>query len=142
MLCERVRNAGDPCMGEWILPEVLDEVEELTWQEDKPTALQRMLLSAVEQDRIELAVFDGSRIVGFCALAEDYDIHVGRCLTVMWDYVVPSHRGGNVGQLMLRAAMQRARQHGFAVLCYTHRTSPGTYQVKYKRLEKLYGQKS
>lgn len=136
MLCERIRRRGDPCIGEWILPEVLAEVEELTWQEDKERAGQRMLASAVEQDRIELAVFDKDRIVGFCALAEDYDIHVGRCLTVMWDYVVPSHRGGTVGQRMLRAAMQRARQYGFAVLCYTHRTAPGIYQVKYIRLEK------
>lgn len=126
-------------MGEWILPVVLDEVEELTWQESRTTAQQRMLDSAIEQDRIEIAVFDKDRIVGFSCLAEDYDIHVGRCLTVMWDYVVPSHRGGTVGQRMLRAAMRLARQHGFAVLCYTHRTAPGIYQVKYIRLEKEHG---
>lgn len=136
MLHSRIRREGDPCMGEWILPDVLGDVEELTWQEDKTTAMQRILNSAIKQDRIELAVFDNSRIVGFCCLAEDYDIHVGRCLTVMWDYVVPSHRGGTVGQRMLRAAMQIAGQHGFAVLCYTHRTAPGIYQVKYIRLEK------
>lgn len=123
-------------MGEWLLADVLADVEELTWQDDTATAAKRMLACAEEHDRIELVVFDGNRTVGFCCLAEDYDLHVGRCLTVMWDYVVPSHRGGTVGQRMLRAAMQIATQHGFAVLCYTHRTAPGVYQVKYTRLEK------
>ena len=139
MYCERKRQAGDPTMGEWILPTVLDDIEELTWQDDRQAAAQRILQSVVDEDRIEILVVEDGLPIGFCALAEDHDIHVGRCLTVMWDYVVPSHRGGTVGQRMLRVAMQRARQYGFAVLSYTHRTGPGVYRVKYIRLENEHG---
>ncbi|MNJ09326.1 hypothetical protein D3C77_34700 [compost metagenome] len=139
ILCERVRRAGDPCMGEWILPEVLQEVDELTWQNNPDDAWRHLLQSAVAIDRIELGVFSQGDMIGFCVLAEDDDIHVGRCLTVMWDYVVPSHRGGTVGQRMLRTAKSRAQQLGFSVLCYTHRTGLGVYQVRYIRLENKHG---
>lgn len=72
-------------------------------------------------------------IIGGLILAQDNDIHVGECLTVMFGYVVPEHRS-KVGFDLYRLAVRLARRLGYKMLAYTHRLGDWEYVTKYRKL--------
>jgi len=133
VIVEHHRNAGDASMGQWLMQDVLDCFPEMTWVRDRDTALREMVLSTESIPRVELIAFHGKRPVGLCILVYENDPHVGDCLGIQWNFVLPAYRG-YVGHRFLRRAIQLARGNGLKVLAYTHRTGLGQYAVHYRRI--------
>lgn len=133
MYSERYRAAGDPSMVDWVSHSAIQDVPELLWYSTPIDAVERIQQTAQELDRWECIATNGTEVTGFIAGASDYDLHVGPCFSIVWHYVLPAYRG-YVGQQLLRRAMRVAKAQGHKVLCYTHRTALGVYEVRYIRL--------
>lgn len=125
-------RVGDLLLGAWA------DTPELGWNRSYAEQLAVMQASAMEHERVELHATDGcGQLVGCCVLVLDDDLHVGLCLSIMWNFIVPEHRG-TLGRRFLRAAYCLARALGVATLAYTHRRGVGRYETTYRR---VYGQK-
>lgn len=120
-------------MAEWIIDDVLKATPEMIWCSTVEETRQRLVTSCTEVLRVELMAFENNRPVGFCVLVADDDATVGPCLGVMWNFVLPEHRG-TVGARFLRRAVQIAKRVDLPVLAYTHRIGEGKYTVTYRRL--------
>ena len=86
-----------------------------------------------------LVIRDGGSVVGGLLLVEDDDVHVGRCLSVAYHYVLPEYRNKYLGFKLLKLALAIARNNNFKVLAYTHRVAPWTYITRYR---KTYGKET
>lgn len=96
----------------------------------------RALLSLQALDRYEVGVACNGEIVGGLVLAHDpWDAHVGPCISVFAQYVLPEFRLQGVSQKLMRAALAIARNSGAGVLAFTHRKGPWCYQTKYRRIQ-------
>lgn len=110
------------------------EFPEMHWQCSIPEATQRLVNDTNSNTRAEITARDPSgALVGFVALAEDEDSHVGELLGVQWFYVLPEYRG-EVGRKLMRVILKVAKATGYEVLAYTHRLSEGRYEINYRRL--------
>lgn len=126
--------------GNWRAQEVLayyaaHEFPEFVWQRSEDRVIRSICESIRSVDRLELvASTDSGYQVGIMVLAEDEDMHVGRCLSVQWQYVLPEYRNAGIAHRFMRTAIQLARQEGYPVLAYSHRVGPGEYSIKYRRI--------
>lgn len=80
-----------------------------------------------------LVIRDNGKVIGGLLLAEDDDVHVGRCLAVMYHYVLPEYRNNQLGFKLLKLALAIARNNNYDVLAYTHRVAPWTYITRYRK---------
>lgn len=96
----------------------------------------RMALHSLsELDRYEVHAFADGKIVGGLVLAADpWDVHVGPCVSVFAQYVMPEWRNKGASPRMMREAIRVARDCGAQVLAFTHRVGPWRYQTIYRRL--------
>ena len=85
-------------------------------------------------ERTEILYLDNGSVVAGLIVGEDYDLHVGRCLTVTFNYTHPLYRGFNLGSKLFREAMRLARQEGYPILAWTHRKGGFTYETKYRKV--------
>ena len=94
-------------------------------------------LDALSQlDRWEIGVFVNGRTVGGIVLAHDpWDCHVGPCISVFAQYVMPEHRNARVSNAMMREALRIARAEQYIVLAFTHRRGPWRYETIYHRIK-------
>ena len=123
--------AGDLCLGSAIIPTVYDELPEFRAGGTLIQVSKRMVDATEQLDRHEiLAVLDGV-LIGFACLVEEDDMHVGRCLTLQWQYVVPEHRD-RIGGQFLRWLAKAGRDMGFQFIAYSHRISSRHYAIKYR----------
>ena len=131
--------------GNWRAQEVLayyaaQEFPEFMWQRSEDQVIRSICESIRSVDRLEIVASTASGYqVGIMVLAEDEDMHVGRCLSVQWQYVLPEYRNAGIAHRFMRTAIQLARQEGYPVLAYSHRVGPGEYSIKYRRIN---GQKN
>lgn len=86
------------------------------------------------KDRYEIGMHNGDVTVGGIILAPDLDIHVGQCLSVFAQYVMPEYRNRGISLRCMRLAEQIAKDMGFPVLAYTHRLGDWRYETIYKRI--------
>ena len=100
---------------------------------DKTLWLQGATGYTIEIDRYEVFAWDCDTVVGGVILAVDYDLHVGECLTVVFQYVHPQYRHRGISRQFLRTAMRVARELGLKTLAYTHRVGDGKYMTTYRR---------
>lgn len=121
-------------MGVWLLDAVLDSTPEATWASSREDAMRRLTAECVERERVEIAAFDGDQLVGFVAMVAEEDGNVGPCLSLLWNYVKPSHRGAAIGRHFMRRLVLYARQCGLPTIAYTHRLGLGRYELTYRRL--------
>ena len=132
-----LRQPGEPTDGRWFMDEAWSECSEL-----QTTSLQdfrrRAHDSVCSLERLEVVAFVGGRAAGIAVLAVDDDLHVGECLSVQWQYVLPEFRNLGVSPAFLRVAKNLARQLNLPVIAFTHRLGPGVYKTSYRR---VYGQK-
>jgi GNAT superfamily N-acetyltransferase len=128
------RRAGDPCLGAAMIDHVYAELPEFSAGGSLEEVRQRMLEATVQLDRCELLAMVDGQVVGFACIAEDDDMHAGRCLSLQWQYVVPAYRG-KVGALFLRQLVRMGRRLGFKLVSYSHRRSQHHYAIKYRRLD-------
>lgn len=108
-----------------------DECSELqmqpkeTWVADSIEYLESFTMT-------RLVIKDDCKVIGGLLLAEDDDVHVGRCLAVVYHYVLPEYRNKYLGFKLLRLALAIARNQNYNVLAYTHRVAPWTYITRYR----------
>jgi len=127
-------SSGDATNVVQLLPEALAETPELGWGGTFDEIASRVCTDTEQHARVELVAHDLSgRLVGCAVLVPDEDLHVGRCLSVMWNYVLPTNRGA-IGRQFMRLAVRVAKHWELPVLAYTHRIGLGRYAVTYRRL--------
>lgn len=133
MIATFALEPGDLCLGARIIPTVYAELQEIRESGTLEQASARILATIETMSRTELlAVVDG-QLVGFACVVEDDDMHVGRCLTLQWQYVAPEHRG-TIGAEFLRWLVRFARCQGFQFVAYSHRVNARHYAIKYRRV--------
>jgi GNAT superfamily N-acetyltransferase len=124
---------GDYCLGASIIPAVYYDLPEIRESGALEDVARRILEATEGNSRCELlAVLDG-QLIGFACVVEEEDMHVGRCLTLQWQYVVPEHRG-KIGGEFLRWLVKTGRKLGFAFVAYSHRVNNRHYAIKYRRV--------
>jgi predicted N-acetyltransferase YhbS len=131
-------DEGDPTNVVQLLPQALVETPELGWGGSFDEVAARVRRETEQHTRVELVAYQDGHLVGCAVLVPDEDMHVGRNLSVMWNYVLTDHRG-LIGREFMRLAVRIAKQWGFPVLTYTHRLGVGKYAITYRR---LHGQES
>ena len=84
--------------------------------------------------RYEVAVLWDGVVVGGVVVADDDDIHVGPCVSVFAQYVLPGCRNRGASLACMREAIRLAKELGASVLAYTHRIGPWRYETIYRRI--------
>lgn len=138
-----ILSAGSACNSahhNTLATRAYTEFSEFQWQQSSVEFAQRFHASVLSNDRLEIMAFtDHGDLAGILVLVDDDDEHVGRCVSVHWQYILPEHRNTGIARQFMRAAIQCAEQGGYSVLAYSHRVGPGEYSIKYRRIN---GQKN
>jgi GNAT superfamily N-acetyltransferase len=93
------------------------------------------ILGLSQLERFEVAVMLDGEPIGAAVLARDpWDVHVGPCMSVFAQYVLPEYRNRGLSLALMRECIRTAREHGAGVLAYTHRTAPWRYETTYRRI--------
>lgn len=121
------------------LPAVL-EFPELRQSKDYRDDVHRVVSSLSEFDRTEILCIDGTTVVGGAVIVLDDDQHVGPCLSLQWQYVLPAYRSKQLGRLFVRELLRQAGWAGIKNVCYTHRKGVGKYTLTYREVQR--GQES
>lgn len=129
------RLAGEPVQNVALFERAWDECVELQAQ-TRPVWLGRSLLSMAALERFEIAAIDGAEVVGAAILASDpWDAHVGPCMSVFAQYVLPEYRNAGISRRIMREAYRIAScTAGVQVLAFTHRKAPWRYETIYRRI--------
>ncbi len=107
----------------------------MLWQSSLPEAIKRLVEDTQAHFRAEITARDTTgKLVGFVALVEDDDSHIGELMGVQWFYVLPEYRG-TVGRRLVRETHRIAKATGYEVMAYTHRLGEGRYEINYRRLK-------
>lgn len=136
----RLCAAGDrSVLAALALPSVL-EFPELRQNQDYREDVLRIATSLAEHDRTEIVYYDGETIVGGATVVIDDDQHVGPCLSLQWQYILPDYRKRGLGRLFVRELLRQAGWAGIRNVCWTHRVGRGRYTVTYREVK--HGQES
>lgn len=117
------------------LPAVL-EFPELRQSEDYRDDVHRVVSSLSEFDRSEIVAIDDGKVVGGAVIVLDDDQHVGPCLSLQWQYVLPAYRAKRLGHHFVRELLRQAGWAGIRNVCYTHRVGVGKYTLTYREVER------
>lgn len=81
------------------------------------------------------AHLDDGTCVGGLVLAHDLDDpHVGQCVSVFAQYVLPEYRHLGLSRRFMREGIRIAREADVPVFAWTHRTGNWKYTTNYRRL--------
>ncbi|HVH93240.1 MAG TPA: GNAT family N-acetyltransferase [Candidatus Acidoferrum sp.] len=128
------RQIGEPVQNLAMFARAWDECIELQVT-SKEEWVGRALLSLQSLARTEVAVIAHSEVVGGLVIAHDpWDAHVGPCISVFAQYVLPEFRHTGVSNRCMREAVRIARASGAKVLAFTHRKGPWRYSTIYRRI--------
>ena len=116
------------------LPAVL-EFPELRQSEDYRDDVHRVVSSLSEHDRFEIVATCDDKVVGGAVIVVDDDQHVGVCLSLQWQYVLPEYRSKQLGRYFIRQLLRQAGWAGIKNVCYTHRTGLGKYTLTYREVQ-------
>jgi GNAT superfamily N-acetyltransferase len=129
------RQPGEPVQNLALFERAWDECIELQVS-PKEVWVGRSLIALSALERFEVAAVHGSEVVGAIVLARDpWDVHVGPCMSVFAQYVLPEYRNAGVSPRMMREALRIARDSRVDVLAFTHRKAPWRYQTIYRRIK-------
>lgn len=135
----RLCSAGDrSVLAVLALPSIL-EFRELRQSPDYREDVLRIAGSLAEYDRTEIVYYDGETVVGGATVVLDDDQHVGPCLSLQWQYILPGYRALGLGRHFVRELLRQAGWAGIRNVCWTHRKGVGRYTVTYREVK--YGQK-
>lgn len=130
------RRRGEPVQNFDMFSRAWDEFPELQVT-PKDEWIGRNLLSLQSMDRWELGVHIRGEVIGGIALADDpWDAHVGPCVSVFAQYVMPEYRLQQVSALLMRTALRIARDSGHRVIAFTHRKGDWRYETIYRSIMK------
>lgn len=133
-LAVRQRAEGDPSFGEWFINDAVREFEEFSWARTKLEAGEQICSDMRENGRVEILAIVGNRPAGFIILCHEHDNHIGECLGVQFNYVLPEYRNLGIVRQFFRMAEAIARENGIPVMAWTHRTGVGQYTLRYRRI--------
>lgn len=102
---------------------------------DKQTWVDRSLRMIESVHRYEIGMLHNGVPVGGISLTVDHDPHVGECLCVMSQYVLPEYRNKAVSLRCMRECIRITKRLGHSMLAYTHRTGDYVYTTTYMRLK-------
>lgn len=128
------RDSGQAVQNVQLFRKAWAEFEELQVQSEE-IWVGRALYALSALSRFELAVFDGFEVIGAAVLAMDmHDAHVGPCMSVYAQYVLPDYRNKGVSRSMMRKAYQITADSEAQILVYSHREGPWKYSNTYRRV--------
>lgn len=127
------RLPGQPVQDSELYVTAHDECVELQMR-SKEVWTDEMLRWLGGIHRWEITAKIDGKIVGGVIIGWDHDVHVGPCISVWAQYVLPEYRGQGVSPAVMRRAMQVMRQQGAMAMAWTHRAGPWHYETKYRRL--------
>lgn len=130
---------GEPFDAPLLLRQAWAEFPELRYTSEQEFR-HRVRASIRELDRWELLVLAEGVPVAIAVLALDDDLHVGPCVTVQWQYILPDYRGLGITKTFMRVARNVTRQLGLTVLAFSHRLGDGQYKISYRRVYVQKGQ--
>jgi len=90
--------------------------------------------TAQAYDRTAVVVFQDGVLAGGVILVPDNDTHVGKCLSVHFQYVLPEYRNLGISYKLMRQAMRIAKREEYPVLAYSHRIRDWEYKTIYRRV--------
>ncbi len=127
------RPRGAPVSNPELFTTAWAECVELQCQ-DKAEWTSRTLHVLSSFDRYEVAAVVDGAVIGGVVVAVDEDIHVGPCVSVFAQYVLPEYRNRGASLACMRESVRLAKELGASVLAYTHRIGPWRYETIYRRI--------
>jgi hypothetical protein len=134
-----LHRAGVRCILGGLAGEFVKAAPELVWQRTESEAVQAIVHSIECNDRYEIWLLTGDRLIGMAVVVPDDDDHVGACLSVQWRFVLEEYRYA-VGTKLQRAIKELARSLNYNIVAYTQRTGLGTYSLRYTKVRYPDGQ--
>lgn len=127
------RLPGEPVQNVTLFQRAWEECEELQVQSEE-VWVGSALLSLAALERYEVGILTDAGPIGAAVLASDpWDAHVGPCMSVFAQYVLPEFRNTGASLALMRECLAIARDSHAGVLAYTHRVAPWRYQTIYRR---------
>ena len=87
-----------------------------------------------DSERVEFLAYNGPLLVGGGILVLEHDVHVGPCLSLAWQYVLPEYRHIGVVRRLHKVLVQSAKALNIPSIAYSHRIGTGEYITKYRRI--------
>lgn len=131
----RLCSAGDRSVLAVLALSSVLEFPELRQNQDYREDVLRIASSLAEFDRTEIVYYDGETIVGGATVVIDDDQHVGPCLSLQWQYILPDYRKRGLGRHFVRELLRQAGWAGIRNVCWTHRVGVGRYTVTYREVK-------
>lgn len=128
------RHPDEPVQSWSLFQRAWDECVELQCT-SKDLWAGRTLIALEQLERYEIIAHSEHGIqLGGLVVAREIDVHVGDCMSVIAQYVMPEHRLFGISPRLMRAAIRIAREVGAPTLAYTHRKGPWRYETTYRRI--------
>lgn len=133
-LLKTYRLPDEPVQNLNLFSKAWDECIELQ-SNPRDVWVGRSLLGLQGMARWELgAICDGTVVGGIVLAHVAWDAHVGDCIGVFAQYVLPEYRLKGVSPRLMREALRIAKHAGANTLSYTHRKGPWRYETIYRRI--------
>ena len=123
----------EPITDELPLPTL--RMAEAAWVEIEEYRLQPQevfvngVLGSLEDGSVQYVLRSHGQIVACAVVTTEYDMHVGYCRSIQWNYCLPDYRNLNWMQHVLRQLKSEA---GALPIAYTHRKGNGVYELRYR----------
>lgn len=127
-------KAGEPSKNSGLYSIAWGEFIELQVM-DKDTWLKNLRATIESSPRWEISATVDGKVVGGIILVNDDDVHVGPCLSVVAQYVLPEYRHRGISLHCMRIAMRTAKVFNHKVLAYSHRLGDWRYETIYRRVK-------
>lgn len=130
------RHQNEPVQNLKLFECAWDEFPELQTT-DKITWTGNSLLMMQGLDRYEVGVFTPTGdVVGAAIIAPDiWDAHVGPCISVFAQYILPEFRNRGISLKLMREAIRITKESNYTVLAFTHRVGDYRYETVYKEIK-------
>lgn len=133
-LVELNRDIGSPEVFSKAFSTAWDECIELQCN-PKAEWMGIAISSLQEHPRVFIGVLGDTELLGgLYLLREENDPHVGACMSIAFQYVLPEYRNLGVSRRLITRALQLTRKNNCSVLAYTHRKGDWKYETVYRRV--------
>jgi hypothetical protein len=128
------KNSGEPVMEPLFYGLAWEEFPELQLQ-SKDDYVSNTLEYIKSLPRTEIYYLRHGRIVGGIITTLEHDVHVGECLSVITQYILPDYRFNGISWSFMRMIRNRCKKEGVPVMAWTHRTGDYEYKTTYRRMK-------
>ncbi len=128
------RSEGGALVHTHFYDNAWDEFIELQTQR-KEVYVKNVVEYLQSLDRIEIYGYMHGSPVGGAILTTELDFHVGKCLSVVTQYVFPRYRGTGLAFEFMRRARKECKAQGIWTLAWSHRVKDYEYKTVYRSVE-------